>query len=370
MTIKEFKDSIRTGRALDTEDIHIFMDEMSDAARRITFRLNAAYHTPAEVRRLLSELFGYDVPSSLRVFPPFYTDFGKNITVGEDVFINACCHFQDHGGVVLGDGCQIGHNVVFATLNHGLSPEDRKHTYPAPIVLGKNVWVGSNATILQGVTIGDNAVVAAGAVVNKNVPDNVVVGGVPARIIKKITEEYRGVTIIRIPMRKILFLLLLWAMTDIQGMAQEKITQTAEADGKAAFQREMIFPIGEPNTAYAKYFIGNSYLAPISKEQIPFSNVTFEPGCRNNWHIHHATKGGWQMLVCVAGRGWYQEEGKPAVRMLPGDVIHIPANVKHWHGAAADSWFAHLAFEVPGENLSNEWLEPVSDEEYNRLEAD
>lgn len=189
MTIKEFKDCIRTGRALDTEDIHIFMDEMSDAARRITFRLNAAYHTPEEVRRLLSELFGYDVPSSLRVFPPFYTDFGKNITVGEDVFINACCHFQDHGGVVLGDGCQIGHNVVFATLNHGLSPEDRKHTYPAPIMLGKNVWVGSNATILQGVTIGDNAVVAAGAVVNKNVPDNVVVGGVPARIIKKITEE-------------------------------------------------------------------------------------------------------------------------------------------------------------------------------------
>jgi len=144
--------------------------------------------------------------------------------------------------------------------------------------------------------------------------------------------------------------------------------ETADADGKAAFQREMIFPIDEPNTAYAKYFIGNSYLAPISKEQIPFSNVTFEPGCRNNWHIHHATKGGGQMLVCVAGKGWYQEEGKPAVQMLPGDVIHIPANVKHWHGAAADSWFAHLAFEVPGENTSNEWLEPVTDEEYNRLE--
>ena len=129
----------------------------------------------------------------------------------------------------------------------------------------------------------------------------------------------------------------------------------------------MMFPKGEPNTAYARYFIGNSYLAPISKEQIPFSNVTFEPGCRNNWHIHHATKGGGQMLVCVAGKGWYQEWGKPAVQMLPGDVIHIPANVKHWHGAAADSWFAHLAFEVPGENTSNEWLEPVTDEEYNRL---
>ena len=143
--------------------------------------------------------------------------------------------------------------------------------------------------------------------------------------------------------------------------------ETADADGKAAFQQKMIFPIGEPNTAYAKYFIGNSYLAPISKEQIPFNNVTFEPGCRNNWHIHHATKGGGQMLVCVAGKGWYQEEGKPAVQMLPGDVIHIPANVKHWHGAAADSWFAHLAFEVPGENTSNEWLEPVTDEEYDRL---
>ena len=155
-------------------------------------------------------------------------------------------------------------------------------------------------------------------------------------------------------MKKILFLLLVATMTNIQGiMAQEKITETV-ADGKDAFQREMIFPIGEPNTAYAKYFIGNSYLAPISKEQIPFNNVTFEPGCRN-------------MLVCVAGKGWYQEEGKPAVQMLPGDVIHIPANVKHWHGAAADSWFAHLAFEVPGENTSNEWLEPVTDEEYNRL---
>lgn len=139
-------------------------------------------------------------------------------------------------------------------------------------------------------------------------------------------------------------------------------------DAKAAFQREMIFPIGEPNTAYAKYFIGNSYLAPVSREQVAISNVTFEPRCRNNWHIHRATKGGGQMLIGVAGRGWYQEEGKVPVEILPGTVIHIPANVKHWHGAAADSWFAHLAFEVPGEKTSNEWLEPVTDEEYNKLE--
>ena len=138
-------------------------------------------------------------------------------------------------------------------------------------------------------------------------------------------------------------------------------------DDKARFQREMIFPIGEPNTAYARYFTGNSYLAPVSDSQIPFANVTFEPACRNNWHIHKADKGGGQMLVGVAGRGWYQEEGKPAVEILPGTVIHIPANVKHWHGAAKDSWFAHLAFSVPGENTSNEWLEPVSDAEYLKL---
>lgn len=140
-------------------------------------------------------------------------------------------------------------------------------------------------------------------------------------------------------------------------------------DAKAAFARSMIFPIGEPNTAYAKYFTGNSYLAPISTEQIPFFNVTFEPGCRNNWHIHKAEKGGGQMLVGIAGRGWYQEEGKPAVEILPGTVVHIPANVKHWHGAAQDSWFAHLAFEVPGEKTETVWLEPVSDAEYNKLES-
>lgn len=171
---------------MNTGDIHRFMNDMSEEARRITFRLNSAYHTPDEVRALLSQLFGRQVPASLRVFPPFYTDFGKNIEIGRNVFINACCHFQDHGGVTLGDGCQIGHNVVFATLNHGMAPEDRHTTYPAPIVLGKNVWVGSNATILSGVTIGDNAIVAAGAVVTKDVAAGAIVGGVPAKFIRNI----------------------------------------------------------------------------------------------------------------------------------------------------------------------------------------
>ena len=186
MTLTEFLEFVKARKPLDTPEIHQLMDDMSNEARRITFQLNAAYHTPDEIRSMLSELFGYQVPDTLRVFPPFYTDFGRNIHVGRGVFINACCHFQDHGGVTLSDGCQIGHNVVFATLNHGLAPEERVSTRPAPITLGKNVWVGSNATILQGVTIGDNAIVAAGAVVTKDVPANTVVGGVPAKFIKSI----------------------------------------------------------------------------------------------------------------------------------------------------------------------------------------
>lgn len=140
--------------------------------------------------------------------------------------------------------------------------------------------------------------------------------------------------------------------------------EVAGDDEMAAFQREMIFPIGAPNDAFAQYFSGRCWLAPVSNEQVKCFNVTFEPACRNNWHIHHASSGGGQMLIGTGGRGWYQEEGKPAQEILPGTVIHIPANVKHWHGAAADSWFAHLAFELDGENASNEWLEPVSDEEY------
>ena len=129
------------------------------------------------------------------------------------------------------------------------------------------------------------------------------------------------------------------------------------------------FGLGKPNTAYAKYFIGNSYLNPLTdgKKTVFIANVTFEPACRNNWHIHRATEGGGQILICVDGEGWYQEEGKKAVSLTKGSVITIPANVKHWHGAKKDSWFSHLAVEVPGVNCANEWLEPVSDEEYSKL---
>lgn len=134
-----------------------------------------------------------------------------------------------------------------------------------------------------------------------------------------------------------------------------------------AHAKEMVFPIGTPNNGFAQYFSGRSFLAPVSTSQVGIFNVTFEPGCRNNWHIHHAKNGGGQILVCVAGRGYYQEEGKEAIEMKPGDCINIPAEVKHWHGAAADSWFSHLAVEVQGEETSNEWCEPVSDEEYGKL---
>jgi 4-carboxymuconolactone decarboxylase len=135
---------------------------------------------------------------------------------------------------------------------------------------------------------------------------------------------------------------------------------------KDRFQNEIMFPIGEKNP-YCEFFVGQSYLAPVSTEQIPIYNVTFEPGCRNNWHIHHAKSGGGQMLICIGGRGYYQEWGKEAVEMTEGTVINIPAEVKHWHGAAKDSWFAHLAIEIKGDDASTEWCEAVSDIDYNNL---
>lgn len=136
---------------------------------------------------------------------------------------------------------------------------------------------------------------------------------------------------------------------------------------KNEMEKAGIFGLGEPNDAFAQYFIGQSYLNPVTTSGVGIFNVTFEPGCRNNWHIHHAAKGGGQILLCTSGRGWYQEWNKAPVALMPGDSVVIPAEVKHWHGAAKDSWFAHLAVEVPGENTSNEWCEAVSEEEYRSL---
>ena len=135
------------------------------------------------------------------------------------------------------------------------------------------------------------------------------------------------------------------------------------------FEKQNMFGTGAANTAFAQYFIGDSFLNPLADPEggLFAANVTFEPGCRNNWHIHHAASGGGQLLLCTAGEGWYQEEGKPAVSLHPGSVVMIPAEVKHWHGAKADSWFSHIAVEVPGEDCRSEWCEPVSDEEYSKL---
>lgn len=156
-----------------------------------------------------------------------------------------------------------------------------------------------------------------------------------------------------------------WAVFNL---AKEVWKEDIEGDDeKAAHERSMVFPIGQPNNAYSQYFIGQSYLAPVSTEQVAIYNVTFEPKCRNNWHIHHAEKGGGQILMCIAGQGWYQEWGKQPVKLNPGDCVNIKAGVKHWHGATENSWFSHLAIEVSGTNCSTEWCEPVDDQQYDKL---
>lgn len=188
MLVENYRNKIKNdGYIVADSDTHLFMHEQAETARKLTFKINGTYHTQEELTALFSELFGYKVDSSFRCFPPFYTDFGKNIKVGKGVFINSGCCFQDQGGITIGDGCLIGHQVVFATINHDLEPDKRGNMRFAPIVLGNNVWVGAHATILQGVTIGDGAVIAAGAVVTKDVPPKAIVAGVPAKI-KKFIE--------------------------------------------------------------------------------------------------------------------------------------------------------------------------------------
>lgn len=186
MTLEEFLAKVERGEQLGTPETQPFMDAMSDEARKVTCQINGAYHTREELVELLSELTGKPVDPSVKLFPPIYADFGKNITLGKNVFINDCCHFQDHGGVTIGDGTLIGHNVVFATINHDTRPEHRNEMKATPIRLGKNVWVGSNVTLLPGVTVGDGAIVAAGAVVTHDVPPRTVVAGVPARKMRDI----------------------------------------------------------------------------------------------------------------------------------------------------------------------------------------
>ena len=190
MELKTFLEQLDNGKPVQGGgEAHLFMHGVSQEALRITAEINGSYHEPEELRALFSKLIGRPVDETFGLFPPFYTDCGKNIHIGKNVFINMGCKFQDQGGIYIGDGSLIGHNVVLATLNHAKSPKDRSTMIPAPIHIGKHVWIGANATVLPGVTVGDGAIVAAGAVVAKDVPENSIVGGVPATILRHLSEE-------------------------------------------------------------------------------------------------------------------------------------------------------------------------------------
>ncbi|MDE5809844.1 MAG: sugar O-acetyltransferase [Muribaculaceae bacterium] len=187
MTTAEFIEIMNSGKIIPGgSPIHAKMHELSQEAIRITMELNNAYHTHAEIVALMSELTGNAIHESIGLFPPFYTDCGKNTRIGKRVFINSGCKFQDQGGITIGDDVLIGHNCVIATLNHAMDPDRRADMIPAPVKIGDKVWIGANVTILQGVTIGEGAVIAAGAVVTKDVAPRTVVGGIPAKVIKEI----------------------------------------------------------------------------------------------------------------------------------------------------------------------------------------
>ena len=187
MTIQEFRDYMASGKPIEGgSEVHMMFHRLSQEALQITAEINGKYHTPEKLHGLPEKPWGREFPQSVGMFPPFYTDCGKNTVVGERVFINMGCKFQDQGGITIDEGALIGHNVVLATLNHMIEPDKRAGMTYAPIHIGKNVWIGANATVLAGVTIGDGAIVAAGAVVTKDVAPNTVVGGVPAKVIKKI----------------------------------------------------------------------------------------------------------------------------------------------------------------------------------------
>lgn len=186
MDIATYREIAGRGELLDADELQAWMREQATEAQRITAEINGSFHTPEELRALVARLTGGEPGEGFCLFPPIYADFGKNLFFGKNVFVNSGCCFQDQGGIYIGDNCMIGHQVVFATLNHMLEPDRRAGMRPGAIRLGKNVWVGSRATILAGVTVGDNAVIAAGAVVSKDVPADTVVGGVPARVIKHI----------------------------------------------------------------------------------------------------------------------------------------------------------------------------------------
>lgn len=189
MELSEFLQRLNKGEYVaEGSEMHLFMHSVSQSAIKICSEINSGYHTSEEIRQLMSELTGQEIDEGFGLFPPFFSDFGKNIHIGKKVFINSGCKFQDWGGIFIGDGVLIGHNVVLATIDHDLRPQSRRGMYPKSIKIGRNVWIGSNSTILPGVTVGDNAVIGAGSVVTRDVPENMVVAGNPAKVIKSIFE--------------------------------------------------------------------------------------------------------------------------------------------------------------------------------------
>ncbi|WKA49432.1 DapH/DapD/GlmU-related protein [Planococcus liqunii] len=187
MDTNDFLAHLNSGKAIEGgSEMHQMMHNLAQEALKITVELNGKYHTPEEVQELFSRLTGKPLDPTFALFPPFYTDCGKNIRIGKNVFINSGCRFQDQGGITIGDGSLIGHNAVLATLNHDMDPRKRSTMHPAPITIGKDVWIGANVTVVPGINIGDGAVIAAGAVVTRNVPSNTIAGGVPAKAIKQI----------------------------------------------------------------------------------------------------------------------------------------------------------------------------------------
>ena len=190
MDLKEYLAHMNAGDPVTGGgEMHRFMREINEATMRLTFDLNSKYHTAEEVREIFSKIIGKPVDKGFRLFPPFYTNCGKNITLGKGIFINTGCHFQDQGGITIGDGTLLGNDVVLTTMNHDFDPDQRTTTYPAPIVIGKKVWLGSSVTVVPGVTIGDGAIIGAGAVVTKDIPPYTIAAGVPARVIRQIDLE-------------------------------------------------------------------------------------------------------------------------------------------------------------------------------------
>lgn len=189
MNLKNFLEYMNNQKeVIYGSDIHIYMSNLTQEALKLTTELNNSYHTPEKIRDLINKIIGKNLDESFMLFPPFHTNCGKNTEIGKNVFINSGCHFQDQGGIKIGDGTFIGPNVVLATLNHGIEPKKRGNLYPKPIIIGNSVWIGGNVSILPGVVLGDNVIVGAGAVVTKSFPANVIIGGIPAKIIKTIEQ--------------------------------------------------------------------------------------------------------------------------------------------------------------------------------------